>query len=77
MILAILQTIPGIEYLQVIDKVNRNAEEEGIEWYEVFPDLKGYEVHAGWVNGEYSDEIIYQETKEEEASDNSKETEAP
>lgn len=58
-------TLEGIEYLRVIDKVNKSAEEEGIDWYGVFPDLKGYEVYAGRVNGRYSGEIIYQEMKEE------------
>lgn len=67
--------LEGIEYLEVIEKVNKNAEEEGIDWYEVFPDLKGYEVYAGWVNGEYSDEIIYQEMKEDEENKGSEETE--
>lgn len=57
-------TLEGIEYLRVIDKVNKSAEEEGIDWYEVFPDLKGYEVYAGRVNGRYSDEVIYQEMKQ-------------
>lgn len=67
-------TMEGIEYLQVIENVNKNAEEEGINWYEVFPDLKGYEVYK-YENGERT--IIYQEMKEEEASGDSEETEAP
>ena len=64
--------LEGIEYLRVIDKVNKNAEEEGIDWYEVFPDLKGYEVYK-YENGERT--IIYQEMKEDEVSENSEETE--
>ena len=66
--------LEGIEYLRVIDKVNKKAEEEGIDWYEVFPDLKGYEVYKR-ENGEST--IIYQEMKEDEASGDSEETEAP
>lgn len=66
--------LEGIEYLRVIDKVNKNAEEEGIDWYEVFPDLKGYEVYQ-YENGEST--IIYQETKDDEVSENYEETEAP
>lgn len=66
--------LEGIEYLRVIDKVNKNAEEEGIDWYEVFPDLKGYEVYKR-ENGEST--IVYQEMKEDEASEDSEETEVP
>lgn len=68
-------TLEGIEYLKVIDNVNKSAERDDVDWYEVFPDLKGYKVFAGWVNGRYSDEIIYQEMKEDEASGDSEEAE--
>ena len=54
-------TLEGIEYLQIIETVNKSAEEEGINWYEIFPDLKGYEVYTR-ENGEST--IIYQEMKQ-------------
>lgn len=54
-------SLEGIEYLKVIEKVNRNAEEEGIDWYEMFPDLQGYTVYKQDYTGET---IVYQEMKE-------------
>lgn len=69
-------TMEGIEYLEVIDKVNQSAEDEGIDWYEVFPDLKGYEVFVRREkDGTYNPHVIYQEMKEDEASEDSEEAE--
>lgn len=65
-------TLQGIEYLQVIENVNENAEEEGLDWYKVFPDLKGYEVYQ-YEDGESI--IIYQELEDEEKNKDSRETE--
>lgn len=35
------------------------------------------QVIAGWVNAEYSDEIIYQEMKDDEVSEDSEEPDEP
>lgn len=58
--------LEGIEYLEVIEDVNRNAEEEGIDWYEVFPDLQGYEVFKQDNSGTT---IIYQEMKDSDEAE--------
>lgn len=69
-------TMEGIEYLEVIDIVNQSAEDEGIDWYEVFPDLKGYEVFVRREkDGTYNPHVIYQEMKEDEENKNSGKTE--
>lgn len=53
-------TMEGIEYLKVVEKVSKDAEKDGIDWYEVFPDLKGYEIFRQDNTGTT---IIYQEMR--------------
>ena len=60
--------------MKVINNVNQSTEKDDVDWYKVFPDLKGYKVVAGWAFGGYSDEIIYQEMKEDEAGEDLEET---
>lgn len=54
--------LKNIKYLRVVDVVNQNAKEEGIDWYEIWPDLEGYEVFK---QDSHSHEyfILYQESK--------------
>lgn len=54
--------LKNIKYLRVVDMVNQNAKEEGIDWYEIWPDLEGYEVFK---QDSHSHEyfILYQESK--------------
>lgn len=58
--------LEGIEYLEVSEKVNKNAEDESIDWYEIFLDLKGYEVYK-YEEGEST--IIYQEMQDFEETE--------
>lgn len=37
--------LPDIKRLVVTEKIAENAEEEGIDWYEVWTDLEYYEVY--------------------------------
>lgn len=37
-------TLPDIRSLCVIEEIAQDAEEEGIDWYEIWPDLEFYEV---------------------------------
>ncbi|MBD5477280.1 MAG: hypothetical protein HDR17_15095 [Lachnospiraceae bacterium] len=37
-------TLPDIRRLCVIKEIAQDAEEEGIDWYEIWPDLEYYEV---------------------------------
>ncbi|MBD5523579.1 MAG: hypothetical protein HDR04_04015 [Lachnospiraceae bacterium] len=36
--------LPDIKSLVVSEKIDQNAEEEGIDWYEIWPDLEYYKV---------------------------------
>ena len=36
--------IEGIKYLEISEKINQIAEEEGVDWYEVFPELESFSV---------------------------------
>ena len=36
--------LPDIKSLVVEKKIDQSAEEEGIDWYEIWPDLEYYEV---------------------------------
>ncbi|MCM1087588.1 MAG: hypothetical protein NC419_05485 [Muribaculaceae bacterium] len=51
--------LPDIKSLVVEEKIAQNAEEEGIDWYEVWPDLEYYKVRASCTvkNKEADDEI--------------------